>query len=230
MSKIELYSLCAADGIRHYSPHVWKVILALKHKGLDFTLKPVSFSDIPKIAGGGFTNVPVLDDNGRLEDDSFKIAKFLDQEYNGAKLFPIKEQETLARMVEHHCNTVLNPRLSVIVVRQMHDMMSPADQAHFRSTRQRRFAAGIEELETRSAAELAQFPEKLSLMRTILSEQPWIAGSTPAFADHILFSSLQWHRVCTASSLMLFDDPVEQWFQRCVEKYDINLTRHKPVS
>ncbi len=128
MGGIALYSLCAADGVRHYSPHVWKAILALRHKGLEFDLRPVSFADIPRIAGGGFDSVPVLDDRGHRLGDSFGIALHLEAAHSGPSLFPGAGQQALARLVEHHCDTVLNPPLSVIVVRRMHDMMDPPDQ------------------------------------------------------------------------------------------------------
>lgn len=221
MGGIALYSLCAADGVRHYSPHVWKAILALRHKGLAFDLRPVTFADIPRIAGGGFDSVPVLDDRGHHEADSFGIALHLEAAHPGPSLFPGPGQQALARMVEHHCNTVLNPPLSVIVVRQMHDMMCPADQAHFRAARQRRFGAGIEELATRSATEAAGFPAKLALMRRILAGQDWLAGEAPGFADHILFGTLQWHRICTGAAPVPVDDPVERWFIRCAARYAI---------
>lgn len=224
MAGMAVYSLCAADGLRHYSPHVWKVILALKHKGLDFDLRPVSFADIPQIAGGGFSSVPVLDDHGRLEGDSFGIALYLEQAYSGNRLFPHDGQNALARMVEHFCDTVLNPLLSVIVVRQMHDMMSPADQEHFRAVRRKRFDAEIEEIARRSSGEAKRFPQKLAPIRAVLEEQRWIAGDAPAFADHILFGSLQWHRICTGASLLPAEDPVEQWFQHCAGYYGIALS------
>ena len=48
MSRV-LYSLCGADGSAPFSPHCWKVVLALKHKGLDFEEKPVGFTEIAKL-------------------------------------------------------------------------------------------------------------------------------------------------------------------------------------
>jgi glutathione S-transferase len=223
MGGIALYSLCAADGVRHYSPHVWKAILALRHKGLEFDLRPVSFADIPRIAGGGFDSVPVLDDRGHRLGDSFGIALHLEAAHSGPSLFPGAGQQALARLVEHHCDTVLNPPLSVIVVRRMHDMMAPPDQAHFRAARQRRFGASVEELAARSAGEAAHFPEKLALMRRILTGQDWVAGEAPGFADHILFGTLQWHRICMGAPLLTAKDPVEQWFRRCAAHYAIPL-------
>ncbi len=225
MSEIILHSLGAADGARHFSPHVWKVILALRHKGLAYRLNPLSFQDIPKIAGGGFRSVPVLEDGDHVETDSFAIALYLDRAYPDAPgLFPGPGQRALARMVEHHCDTTLNPPLSIALTRAMHDLMTPADQSHYRATRMRRFGESIEQLETRANEERARFIERLSLTRTILAGQPWLSGEQPAFADHVLFGTLRWQHVCVGESWLEADDPVEDWLGRCEARYGLAST------
>ena len=78
---IILYSLCAADRRRHYSPHVWKIIMALKHKELQAEVRPVSFAEIAGIEDGSYKSVPVLNDNGHIEGDSFEIAVHLERAY-----------------------------------------------------------------------------------------------------------------------------------------------------
>lgn len=213
-----LYSLCGADGVSHYSPHVWKIIMALKHKGLDFELRPVTFKDIPLIENGAFKSVPALNDNGHLEGDSFQIAVYLDRHYpDRPSLFGGNAGQALSRFVECFGQTVLHPPLSVITVAGMHSLMPPEDQAHFRTVREKRFGKTLEEIASGRERELASFPEKLSPLRALLAIQPWLGGEQPHFADYVLFGSLQWARVTSAGKLFAEDDPVESWFGRCLE-------------
>ncbi|MBA9036308.1 glutathione S-transferase [Rhizobium leguminosarum] len=76
-----LYSLCGADERRFFSPHCWKAVMALAHKGLDFEEIPTTYARIRAIGGGVSSIVPVLDDNGRLIPDSFDIALYLEEAY-----------------------------------------------------------------------------------------------------------------------------------------------------
>ncbi len=213
-----LYSLCAADGRSHYSPHVWKIILALKHKGLRFELKPVSFKSISQIEDGSFTSVPVLNDNGHLEGDSFEIAALLEENYGEApSLFGGKGGLAMARFVESFTQTMLHPPMSIIIVMDMHAMMSAEDQAYFRAAREKRFGKTIEELHAGREAELAKFPQRLSPIRAVLEKQRWMGGDTPLFADYILFGAFQWARVCSTTQFLSNDDPVKKWFERCLD-------------
>jgi len=225
-----LYSLCAADGVRHYSPHVWKIILAIKHKGLRMELKPVGFRDIPKIENGSFSAVPVLNDNGHIEGDSFDIAVYLEQTYReGPSLFDGEGGVAMARFVEGFTQHVLHPPMSVIVLMDMYGMMSPDDQAHFRAAREKRFGKSMEEIHAGREAELKAFPAKLAPLRAVLERQPWMGGKTPLFADYILFGAFQWARVCSPVKLLSNDDPVKEWFERCLDLHG-GVGRAAPVA
>jgi glutathione S-transferase len=45
---IIVHELVGADAARPFSPHCWKVVMALAHKGLDFDRKTVSFTQVPR--------------------------------------------------------------------------------------------------------------------------------------------------------------------------------------
>lgn len=213
-----LYSLCAADRRRHYSPHVWKIIMALKHKGLDAEIRPVSFGDIAAIEDGSYSSVPVLNDDGHVEGDSFAIALHLERRYPQApSLFSGPGGEALARFVESFSQTVLHPPLSAAAALHMHAIMSPADQAYFRAARERRFGRTLEETAADGAAELATLPARFAPLRGVLAKQPWLGGAGPAFGDYILFGVLQWARVTMPAPLLPPEDPVTEWFERCLD-------------
>ena len=89
-----LYSLSGASG-QHYSPHVWKIIKSLKHKGLAFDLKPVSFGDIASIEDGSYSRVPVLNDQGTLLGDSFKIELTFEKAGKTEVMIPVVDRKDI---------------------------------------------------------------------------------------------------------------------------------------
>jgi hypothetical protein len=51
----------------------------------------------------------------------------------------------------------------------------------------------------------------------MLSYQPWIGGASPLFADYIVFGAFQWVRVTSPFQALAADDPVAEWFGRCLD-------------
>ncbi|MCG7629995.1 glutathione S-transferase N-terminal domain-containing protein [Epibacterium sp. MM17-32] len=214
-----LYSLCGKAG-ESYSPHVWKVIMALHHKQLDFAIEPVDFSTIKGIEGGAFNSVPVLRDGDRVLGDSFDICEYLEEAYPDApRLFEGDGGRRMARFFETYCLTMLHPPLSVIVAMDMYNVMSESDQAYFRAKREERFGVSLETLAERGDSEREVLTERLVPLRKTLEDQPWICGDKPLFPDYIVFGTLQWCWVVGARDLLDKDDPVQRWFSRCQDLF-----------
>jgi hypothetical protein len=55
---IILHELVGADAARPFSPHCWKVVMALAHKGLDFDRKTVCFTEVAEVEGGASKTFP----------------------------------------------------------------------------------------------------------------------------------------------------------------------------
>jgi glutathione S-transferase len=215
-----LYSLCGREANRPFSPHCWKVSLALTHKGLDFIERPVPFHEIPTLENGFSKTVPILRDGNLLIRDSFDIALYLEETYpDGPTLFGGEGGKALARFVEAYAQT-LHPTLSRIAVKSIHDMLDETSQVYFRTSREARLGRPLEAFEAGREADIAAFLQQLEPMRQTLQRQPFLGGQGPLFADFILFGSLQWVRVTTRLSLLPADDPVGDWFERCLDLYD----------
>lgn len=220
MQKI-LYGLCGIETDRQFSPHVWKAIMALKHKGLDFELRPVPFTEISGIEGGISKTVPVLRDGDNLISDSFNIALYLDEAYpDRPGLFGGDGGKGMARLVEGYSQTIVHPAITSIVLMDIYQMLAPADRAYFRKSREARFGQTLEELAENRFADHRAFPPKLQPIRHTLRFQPWIGGEHPLFADFILFGALQWARIVSPMQLLEEGDPVQEWFERCLDLYD----------
>lgn len=212
-----LYTLCGSDPAVPFSPHCWKAVLALRHKGLAFEEKPVGFTDIPTLEDGFSKTVPILRDGDHLVTDSFAIALYLEQTYpNAPSLFKGEGGMAMARFVEAWSQSVLHPAVTRIAVKNIHDMLSPKDQTYFRESREAILGATLEEIATGREAEIMAFAEKCAPIRHMLKFQPFIGGSEPLFADFIVFGALQWAARTGNSGLLDANDPVANWFERCL--------------
>lgn len=216
-----LYSLCGADESRPFSPHCWKVVLALKHKGLDFIEKPTPFTQIPTLENGFSKTVPILRDGNELIRDSFDIALYLEERYpNRPTLFGGEGGKALSRFIERFSQSIVHPAIVGIAVADIHDMLDETDQVYFRSTREKALGRTLEEFREERQAAIAAFAAKLEPVRQTLAFQPFLGGEAPLFADYILFGALQWMRITAAAEVFAADDPVGNWFERCLDLHE----------
>lgn len=219
---LTLYTLCGADASRPFSPHAWKAVMALAHKGLAFEEAPTPFTAIPAIAPDVAKTVPILRDGSRIVADSFVIAAYLEETYpDRPSLFGGPGGEAMARFIESWTNAVAHPALAAIIVKDIHDGLAPADQAYFRETREKRYGKPLEAVVANRAADIAAFPAKLQPLRLMLAKQPFIGGASALFADYIVFGALQWARISSPVNLLpsggAGGDPVTDWFERCLD-------------
>lgn len=215
---IIVHELVGADAARPFSPHCWKVVMALAHKGLDFERKTVPFTQVPEVEGGVSKTVPVIRDGSQVISDSFMIAAYLDETYpDRPSLFGGEGGQAMARFVESWSQSTLHAALNVIALQEIHDQLAPEDQAYFIPSREARLGKRFDEVAALRDAEIAGFPAKLTPLRVMLKSQPWIGGSSPLFADYIVFGALQWVRLVSTARLLEEGDAVTDWFERCLD-------------
>jgi glutathione S-transferase len=213
-----LYTLCGANPAQRFSPHCWKIEMALAHKGLDFVDRPIPFTSIRDVEGGFSPTLPVLNDGGTLVRDSFDIALYLEETYpDRPTLFGGDGGKALSRLVEGYAQSEVQLALRGVITKDIYDCLAPADQTYFRTSREQRMGRTLEEVEAGHPAALAAFQPKLEPIRHMLKFQPFIGGATPLFADYILFAALQWARVVSPKRVLTSDDPVRAWFERCLD-------------
>ncbi|PWW03322.1 glutathione S-transferase [Hoeflea marina] len=227
---IKLFDLIGADDARPFSPHCWKTMMSLAHKGLPYEREGVPFTEVPNVEDGISPIVPVIRDGSRIVADSFLIADYLEETYpDRPSLFGGEGGQAAARLVEGWSQTSLHPALGVIALLEIHDRLAPADQAYFRSSRESRMGKTLEQVTEGRAAEIAGFAARMQPLRHMLKSQLWIGGSEPLFADYIVFGALQWVRVTSTAQLLDAADPVAQWFERCLDLHD-GLGRSVPAA
>ncbi len=224
-----LYDLADREECR-FSPYCWRAKMALAHKGLDFEARAVPFTGIPGILDGSHKTVPVLDDDGQVVSDSFRIALYLERAYpDRPSLFGGPGGEGAARFLEQWTNMTVNAGAITMIVADIHDRLSSADQAYFRQSREARFGRRLEEVQAGRSDRLADLRKALAPARKTLEMQPFLGGEAPLFTDYILFGSLQWVRVSSPFALIEEGDPLGVWFERCLDLFD-GLGRSMPAA
>lgn len=215
---ILLYDLVGSDPARPFSPHCWKVAFALAHKGLAFQSVPTPFTAVKGVEAGAVGTVPVIRDGERIVGDSFDIALYLEETYpDRPSLFGGEGGKAAARFVERWSQLTVHPFLGAAVLMDIHDCLDPADQVHFRKTREARFGKPLEEVPADRDARLEAFRAGLEPLRSMLTFQPFIGGDAPLFSDYIVASAFQWARVVSPYGALSDDDPVAAWFGRCLD-------------
>jgi len=215
---IVLHDLCAGDAERLFSPHCWKVRMALAHKGFEIETRPTPFTRIKEIGNGFSATVPVIEDGGKLVRESFDIALYLEETYpERPSLFRGKGGESHARFIESWTLAAIHPRLIPMIVKDIHDQLDEADKPYFRESREKRLGARLEDIHAGRDARLDDFREILSPLRHMLGHQNFIGGDAPLFADYLVFGPLQFARIVSSFRLLADDDPVSAWFERCLD-------------
>lgn len=215
---ITLYELTGSDAARPFSPHCWKVVLALAHKGLDFDRAAVPFTAVPEVENHFGKTVPVLRDGDRVLSDSFDIALYLDEAYpDRPSLFGGGAGPAYTRFVETWALTQLHTAIGGRLLLDIHEILELEDQIYFRHSRETRFGKTLEEVVEASQERAGELSTRLEPLRAMFKHQPFIGGGAPLFADYIVFGAFQWARVCSAQQILAPDDPVAGWFERCLD-------------
>jgi glutathione S-transferase len=218
---IIMHDLAGADPALRFSPHCWRVRMALAHKDVPVETIPWRFSDKAAIAFSGQGRVPVIRDGDRIVHDSWAIATYLEQRYDDRpSLFGCELGLAHARFVNAWADGVMLPGTARLIVRDILDVLHPKDQAYFRRSREERFGKTLEEVQAGRETQLAGFRELLQPVRTVLKSQEWLGDDGPSYADYIVFGNLQWARCCSRFELLAEDDPVSAWRERVLDLFD----------
>ncbi|RWO49582.1 MAG: glutathione S-transferase family protein [Mesorhizobium sp.] len=215
---ILLYDLVGRDTTRPFSPHCWKVVMALAHKGLDISTVPTRFLEVPAVEGGVSKTVPVIRDGETVVADSFAIALYLDEAYpDRPTLFGGEGGMAMARFIERWSQVTIHPYVTTAAIMDLHAMQDAENAVYFRQSREQRLGKRLEEVMAAREAGLGNFRASLEPLRSTLFYQPFIGGAVPLFSDYIVFGALQWARIASPYQLLDDGDVVAQWFARCLD-------------
>ncbi len=214
-----MHDLAGADPELRFSPYCWRTRFALAHKGLPVETFPWRFTEREAIAFSGQARVPVLRDGDRVVFDSWSIAEYLEETCPMPALFGGPMGRAHALFINGWADAVLVGGIARFIVRDILDVIDPKDRAYFRSSREARFGATLEQVQASREDRLAEFRDSLMPVRLVLRKQAWLGGAAPSYADHIVAGTLMWPRCSSRFALLADDDPVAVWFGRMLDQY-----------
>lgn len=217
MSSLVLYELAGRDADLRFSPHCWKIRYALAHKGLAADCRPWRFTDKEAIAASGQGSVPVLADGDRVISDSWRIAGYLEDQYQDRPtLFGDPDAKALTQFINAWVDGTVVPTLIGLILTDIYAIIADQDRDYFRETREKRFGRKLEAV----TGDLAAFRQALNPLRFIVKARPYIAGAAPAYADFAVMGLFMWARCTSPLALLETDDPVYAWRERMLDRFD----------
>jgi glutathione S-transferase len=214
---IVMYDLVGQDD-RRFSPHCWRTRMALAHKGLEHEARSTGFTGIPAIEDGTVKTVPALRDGARLVVDSWAIARHLEETYPECPtLFGGSGGLAVTRFVQSWSVAVLHSGLVGLIVLDIWQRLVAEDQDYFRRTREERFGRTLEEVQAGRETRVEAFRSSLQPLRSALKDQPFLGGEQPLYADYLVFGGLQWARTISPFEILAAADPLQEWFERCLD-------------
>jgi glutathione S-transferase len=226
---ITFYDLCGKDGAR-FSPYGWRTRMALAHKGLDYTLELLKFTEKEKIAFTGQKLVPVIQHGETVVADSFAIACFLEDAFpDRPTLFGGPAGRGMAKAINGFVDRMVQPLIAPLIVADVIDCVDETCREYFRTSREQRFGTTLEDFQSKRDEKVAAFRAALEPVRLVVKDQPFIGGTTPTYADYILFGSMQWARITSTFQLVEQDDPIHAWFDRLLDAHG-GIARQEPIA
>lgn len=212
---LKLYDLAALDN-RRLSPFCWRIKYALAHKGLAFETVPLGFSAIRGHAGSDFKTVPSIEDKGQLINDSWAIADYLDATYPALPpLFAAAGERAAIRFFDNWFGLEIMNRMFGLYALDIHNVAFPQDRAYFRDSREKRLGGmTLEDFTKDREAKLPELRHALRPLRTTLTQQPWLGGDAPNYADYIALGGFLWAASVNTLPPLEQADTLNDWLAR----------------
>jgi glutathione S-transferase len=114
------------------------------------------------------------------------------------------------------------------VLLDIHRHSASQDQAYFRRSREESLGATLEDVVRDRQARLPEFRASLNSLRRTVERQDFVSGSSPAYADYVVFGAFQWARTISDLEVLAAGDPIDTWRGRMLDRFD-GLARRAPA-
>ncbi len=218
---IRLFDLVGSDPDLRFSPYVWRTKMALHHKGLPYETIPAGFLEKDKFAPSGSHTVPVIDDNGTWVNDSWLIAEYLDNTYPDLpKLFQSDEAKSYAKFISAWADRVLVGGIFFVIVADIPQYLKADEVDYFTTTREKHLHMPLEETRVHRKENLHKLQSGMKVLQAVLSDQDFLAGDAPSYADYAVFGPLQWARLVSDVPIITPDSALDEWMDEMLDLYD----------
>lgn len=223
---INLYELSAKDEAIRFSPYVWRVRLALLHKGVPFEGVPWHFTQKDMIADAESLTVPVIHDGEQWVKDSFDIGLYLDEQYPDRPIMPDVAQ---ARFFSSWASRVILLGIFPMIAADVWSILRDDDQSHFRSTREKYLRCTLEEARDRRKQAIPAFLNALAPIRDVLAHSSFLSGEEAGWADYACVSSFITARMVSDFDALADDDVLRAWRDRIIGLFDGHISKAATV-
>lgn len=221
------YERAGASDLR-ISPYCWRVRVALEHKGLRAESVPVAFFETEKLPFRTIGMLPVLSDDGCGFAGTWDIATHLDMEYSDRPaLMRSPEARVQARFVASWVDHVLFPNLLRVVLPDFLERLHVRDREGFRRSRELLIGATVEQILINRSVYLSDLCRSLAPLRSALSVQAFLGGTSPNYADFTAYTTILWALFVSQDPLLAEDDPLQAWLARMEDRFQ-DLPRRLP--
>lgn len=219
-SAIRLYDLVLDNGVSA-SPFVWRIRYALAHKGIPCEPVAVGFTDIPKLFGGRFKTVPIIEHGETVMAESWDIAEYLDRVFPAAPaLFEGPAELAMVRLTDAWFSSEILRKMFGVYVLDVHNAARPEDRAYFRHTREQRLkGATLEDFTADRAARLPALRDALMPLRAYLARFPFLGGGKPNYADYIALGAFRWVSSVSTLPMLAHNDTLRAWVDKGFDLY-----------
>lgn len=211
---LTLFELCGANEDVRFSPFVWRIKLMLAHKGIEFDTDTVTFTDKTAIEPSGFKTVPVILHNDRWINESFMIARYLDENFKEKPLFESSSAAIQAVVVNNWVDRNVVAPVFPMIVADIYDAIGDTCKSYFRQTREPRIGATIESTRIDREEKREAYKANLAPLEAILAEHAFLSGSQPAFLDYCVMGSLMWPYVVSRFDPIAVSPKLMEWRER----------------
>jgi glutathione S-transferase len=216
-----IYERVGHEG-RRPSPFSWRIYYAVRHKAIEVAYRTVRFADAETIRRlSGQDKVPILVDEDSVIHDSWNIATHLEQRHpDRPTLFGGTVGLGLSRVLNHWADHILGPAVRRLIAADFIYCLAPEDRAYYRRSREAAFGCSLEEYCEDQARWLDEFAVTIASLEQTLNEQAFLAGDAPAYADYIVFATLQYARLGSPRELLAGGTAIRRWRDAIVALFD----------
>ena len=207
---------------RRPSPFSWRMYYALAHKGVSVEFRTVRFADVETIrALSGQDKVPIIIDGDSVIHDSWNIAVHLETRFpDHPSLFGGAVGRGLTRQLNFWADATLGSAIRRLIAADFIYCLAEEDRAYYRRSREAQFGCTLEAYCADRERWLGEFAATIAPLEHTLSEQAYVAGAEPAYADYVLFSMFQYARLGCPHELLSAGSSVRRWRDALVARFD----------
>jgi glutathione S-transferase len=198
---------------RRPSPFSWRIYLAVAHKGAAVEYRKVRFADVETNRRlSGQDKVPILVEDDRVIHDSWNIAMHLEARFpDRPSLFGGVVGRALTRHINCWSDIALGLAVRRLIAADFIYCLAPEDRAYYRRSREAQFGCTLEAYCADRERWLKGFSATIAPLEQTLTEQPYLAGDAPAYADYVLFSVFQYARLGSPHEFLESGSAVRRW-------------------